>query len=81
MADQGRSDFCVVFTMSLSALESKQALIKFTISSHTVLKLGTQSLRSYLKVTCEYELHILPNTKVSTAKDHGQTTPGPPSIA
>ena len=26
MADQGRSDFCAVFTMSLSALELKQTL-------------------------------------------------------
>ena len=72
MADQGRSDFCVVFTMSLCTLESKRTLIKFAISSHTALKLGTQSLRTYLKVTCEYELHILPNTKVSTSKDHGE---------
>ena len=27
MADQGRSDFCVVFTMSLCALELKRTLI------------------------------------------------------
>ena len=26
----------------------------------------------YLKVSCEYELHILPNTEVSTAKEHGE---------
>ena len=45
---------------------------KFAISGHTAFKLRTQSLRSYLKVTCEYELHILLNTKVSTAKDHGE---------
>ena len=55
-----RSDFCVVFTMGLCALESKQTLNTFAISSHTALKLATQSLRSFLKVTCEYELHILP---------------------
>ena len=61
------ADFCVVFTMSLCALESKKTLI-----SYTALKLATQSLRSYLKVTCEYEFHILPNTKVSTAKDYGE---------
>ena len=29
MADQGRSDFCVVFTMSLCALELKQLLISW----------------------------------------------------
>ena len=27
MADQGKSDFCVVFTLSLWAVELKQALI------------------------------------------------------
>ena len=53
--------------MSLCALESKK-----TLMSYTALKLATQSLRSYLKVTCEYELYILPNTKVSTAKDYGE---------
>ena len=26
----------------------------------------------YLKLTSEYELHILPNTKLSAAKDHGE---------
>ena len=36
------------------------------------LKLGDQALRSYLKLACEYKLHILPNTEVSTAKDHGK---------
>ena len=64
MADQGRPDFCVVFTMNLCALELKQMLISF--------KLDKQALRSYLKLTCEYELHILPNTKVSAAKGHGK---------
>ena len=63
------SKFYVVFTTSLCAHESKQTLIS---SRHTALKLGTQSLRSFVKVTCEYELPILPNTKVSTAKDHGE---------
>ena len=72
MANQGRSDFCVVFTISLCALDPKTNVNKFAISSHTALKFGTQSLRSYSKVTCEYELHILPNTKFSTAKDHGE---------
>ena len=35
-------------------------------------KLDEQALGSYSKLTCEYELHILPNRKVSTAKDHGK---------
>ena len=44
----------------------------FAIWSQTVCKLDKQALRNYLKLTCEYELHILPNTKVSAAKDHGK---------
>ena len=35
------------------------------------MKLVIQALRFYLKLICEYELHISPNTKVNTAKDHG----------
>ena len=35
-------------------------------------KSDKQALRSCLKLTCEYELHILPNTKVGAAKDHGK---------
>ena len=37
------------------------------------LKLSIQVLRGYLKLTCENEPHILPNTKVSAAKDHGKS--------
>ena len=44
---------------------------KFAISNHTALKLDVQALRSYLSLICEYEIYILPNRKVSTAKDHG----------
>ena len=72
MVDQGRSDFYVVLTMSLYVLESKQMLISFAILSHAVLKLGTQNLGSYMKLTCEYEVDILSNTKVSLAEDHGE---------
>ena len=43
------------------------------ISNHTALILDVHALRSYLKLICEYELHTLPNTKVSGAKDHGKT--------
>ena len=38
-------------------------LSMFAISDHTTLKLAIQALRSYLKLTCEYEFHIQPNTK------------------
>ena len=29
-------------------------------------------MRSYLKLTCEYELHTLSNGKVGAAKDRGE---------
>ena len=70
MADQGRSDFYVVFTMGLCALGLKQLLV--SLLNHTVLILGMHALRSYLMLICEYELHSLPNKKVSGAKDHGK---------
>ena len=52
------------------------------ISSHTALKLSEQALKSYLKITCEFQLHTLPNKKVSAAKGlwlklhEVQTAPG-----
>ena len=42
---------------------------KFAISNHTALILDVHALRGYLKLICEYELHSLPNKKVSGAKD------------
>ena len=72
MADQGRSDFYVVFTMSLCALGLKTIVNKFAISNHTALILGVHALRSYLKLICEYELCSLPYKKVSGAKDHSK---------
>ena len=36
------------------------------------LKLRIQALRSYLKLTCENNLHILSSTKVCVAEDHGE---------
>ena len=44
---------------------------KFAISSHTALKLGNQALKSYLKITCEFQPRGPPNKKVSVAKDYG----------
>ena len=72
MVDQGRSDIYVVFTMSLCALGLKTIVNKFAIPNHTALISGVDALRSYLKVICEYELHGLPNKKVSGTKDHGK---------
>ena len=42
---------------------------KFAISSHTALKFGKQALKSYLKITCEFQPWNPPN-KVSAAKDY-----------
>ena len=39
------------------------------ILNHTALKLRMRAPRSYLKVTCEHELYMLPDTKISPAKD------------
>ena len=50
MADQGTSDFYVVFTMSLCALGLKQFVNKFAISNRTALISGVHALRSYLKL-------------------------------
>ena len=50
----------------------KTIVNKFAISNHTALILGVRALRSYLKLICEYELHSLPNKKVSAPKDHGK---------
>ena len=44
---------------------------KFAISSHTALKLGKKVLKSYLKITCEFQLLNPPNKEVSPAKDYG----------
>ena len=45
---------------------------KFAISNHTALILRVHALRNYVKLICEYELHSLPNKKISGAKDHGK---------
>ena len=71
MADQGRSDFYLVLTVSLCVLGLKQ-LNKFAISNHTALILGVHALRSYLKRICEYELVAYQIKKVSGTEDHGK---------
>ena len=58
--------------MSLFALGLKTIVNKLTISIHVALILGVHALTSYLKLICEYELHILSNKKVNGAKDHGK---------
>ena len=45
---------------------------KLAIWNHVAFKSHIQALRSYFNLSCEYELHILSNTKVSVAKDHGK---------
>ena len=56
---------------------------KFTILSHTRLILGIKGLKSYLRPAYEYELETFANTKVSTAKNHGENymKVRPPSFA
>ena len=56
--------------------------MKFAILNHTVLKIGIQNLGRYMRLTREYELDILSNTKVSLAKklQEAQTAPGPKSF-
>ena len=48
MADEGRSDFYVVVTVSLCALGLKQLLL--SLLYHMALILGVHVLRSYLKL-------------------------------
>ena len=72
MADQGRSNFYVVFYHESLRSRIKTIVNKFAISNHTALIVGVHALRSYLKLICEYELHSLPNKKVSGTEDHGK---------
>ena len=58
--------------MSLCVLESKRMLISLLFIVIQYLKSGTQNLGSYMRLTCEYELDILSNTKGSLGKDHGE---------
>ena len=50
-----RSDFCVVFTMTLCAPQLKQTLISLLFQ--VIRLLDYIDRRSYLKLTCEYEFH------------------------
>ena len=50
----------------------KTIVNKFAISNRMALILGVRALRSYLKLTCEYELHSLQNKKVRGAKGQGK---------
>ena len=66
MVDQRRSDFYVVLTMNICILESKQMLISCYFKSNSC------KIRCAKRLTFEYELDILSNTKVSLAKIHGE---------
>ena len=50
----------------------KTIVNKFAISRHKALILAVHALGSYFKLICEYELHGLPNEKVSGPKDYGK---------
>ena len=45
---------------------------KFTMWKSKSSRLSYSLVESYLRLICEYELHSLPNKKVSGAKDHGK---------
>ena len=45
---------------------------EFAILNRVALKPAIQALRSYMKLTCENELHVFSDTKVSVAKDVGE---------
>ena len=62
---------CSFYHESLSTW-IKTIVNKFTILNHTALILRVHAFRNYLKLICGYELHSLPNKKVSGAKDHGK---------
>ena len=62
----------VVFAMSQLSTWIKTTVNKFAVLNHAPLILDVRALRRYLKLICEYELHSLPNKKVSRAKDHGK---------
>ena len=46
--------------------------IRIKTKVHKALKLAVQTLRTNLKLTFEYEFHVLTNTEFNTAKDHGK---------
>ena len=76
MADQGRSDFYVVFTGHESLCTWIKTIVnKFAISNHMTLILRVHALRSYLKLICEYELHsFIPDKKLVVQRIMLKTT-------
>ena len=74
MVDQGRSDFYVVLTMSLRTLESKQMLISLLFKVIQFLKLGSQNLGSYMRLTCEMSLISYQILKVALQRIMVKTT-------
>ena len=72
MADKGRSDFYVVFTMSVCALGVKQLLICLLFQIIRLRYHVCMLSEANLKLIYECELHSLPNKTASGAKDHGK---------
>ena len=64
---------CSFLAMYLCAIELETNVGKFPVLNHAALNLGVQPLRTYLNLACEYEVHTLPNKKVSAAKDRGES--------
>ena len=53
-------------------LNQNKLLISLLFIVIQFLKSGTQNLGSYVRLTCEYELDILSDTKGSLGKDHDE---------
>ena len=71
MEDKGVWLLCSFYHESLRTW-IKTIVNQFAILNQTALILAVHALRSYLKLICEYDLHSVPNKKVSGAKDHGK---------
>ena len=72
--DGGRGEAWLLCSFYYESLRTwiKTIVNKLAISNHTALILGVHALRSDLKLFFKYELHSLPNKKVSGAKNHGK---------
>ena len=97
MADQGRSDFYLVFTKSLCELRLKHRiktpiikavwfeianLLKFAISNHTALIMGVHALKEFVNMNfIAYQIKTLVAQGTIVKITPNSDCPGPPSFA
>ena len=86
MADQGRSDFYLVFTKSLCKLRLKHRIKtpvnKFAISSHTALIMGVHALKEFVNMNfIAYQIKTLVAQGTIVKITPNSDCPGPPSFA